>query len=104
MPDSASSRLPARPSLDQLRIIALLLDLGVPLEIEDRSKVRVLHHAGGNNALRAARFLIDRGEMIEVLMKYGARVPALSKWGAFYYFKHEDLAAMFSSAVWIPTT
>ena len=33
--------------------------------------------------------------MVELLMKYGARVPSMTKWGAFYYFKHEDLAAMF---------
>jgi ankyrin repeat protein len=34
-------------------------------------------------------------EMIELLMKYGARVPAMTKWGATHYFKHEDLAAFF---------
>jgi uncharacterized protein len=50
---------------DRPDVIALLLDLGVPLEIEDRSKVRALHHAAGNNALRAARFLIDRGAEVD---------------------------------------
>jgi hypothetical protein len=30
--------------------------------------------------------------MIDVLMSYGARVPAVSKWGARYYFKHCDTA------------
>ena len=34
-------------------------------------------------------------EMIEVLMKYGARVPKVTKWAADHYFKHEDLAAFF---------
>jgi hypothetical protein len=32
-------------------------------------------------------------QMLELLMRYGARVPDLSKWGARYYFKHYDTAA-----------
>jgi uncharacterized protein len=51
--------------LDRPEVIALLLELGVPLEIEDRNKARALHHAAGNNALRAARFLIDRGAEVD---------------------------------------
>jgi uncharacterized protein len=29
------------------------------------------------------------------LREHGARVPAMTKWGAEYYFKHDDIAAMF---------
>jgi ankyrin repeat protein len=50
---------------DRPDVIALLLDLGVPLEVEDRTKSRALHHAAGANALRAAQFLIDRGAEID---------------------------------------
>lgn len=32
-------------------------------------------------------------EMIDLLMRYGAGVPALSKWAPEYYFKHYDIAA-----------
>jgi len=32
-------------------------------------------------------------QMLELLMRYGARVPGLSKWGARYYFKHYEIAA-----------
>jgi len=32
-------------------------------------------------------------QMLELLMRYGARVPDLSKWGARYYFKHYEIAA-----------
>ena len=32
-------------------------------------------------------------QMLELLMRYGARVPDLSKWGERYYFKHYDIAA-----------
>jgi len=31
--------------------------------------------------------------LLDVLMQYGAQVPAVSKWGRFYYFKHDDIAA-----------
>ena len=31
--------------------------------------------------------------MIELLMRYGARVPDVSKWAPEYYFKHYDIAA-----------
>src|SRR4029078_7177031 len=50
---------------DRPDVMALLLDLGVPLEIEDRSKARALHHAAAANALRAARFLIARGGTLD---------------------------------------
>ena len=50
---------------DRPDVIALLLDLGVPLEVEDRHKARALHHAAANNARRAAAFLIERGAEID---------------------------------------
>jgi ankyrin repeat protein len=31
--------------------------------------------------------------LLELLMRHGARVPALSKWGRFYYFVHDEIAA-----------
>ena len=33
-------------------------------------------------------------EMIDLLKRYGARVPAVTKWGAWYYFKRYDVAAL----------
>jgi ankyrin repeat protein len=50
---------------DRADVIALLLDLGVPLEIADRVNTRALHHAAANNALRAAKLLIDRGAEVD---------------------------------------
>ena len=32
--------------------------------------------------------------MLELLIRHGARVPKVSKWGRFYYFKHTDTAAL----------
>jgi hypothetical protein len=36
----------------------------------------------------------NRGDvkMLELLMSYGAKVPPISKWGRFYYFKHYRIA------------
>jgi hypothetical protein len=31
-------------------------------------------------------------QMLELLMRYGARVPDISKWGARYYFRHYEIA------------
>ena len=31
--------------------------------------------------------------MLEMLIRHGARVPNVTKWGRFYYFKHTDTAA-----------
>lgn len=31
--------------------------------------------------------------MLDLLLLHGAQVPAMSKWGRFYYFKHDDIAA-----------
>jgi ankyrin repeat protein len=33
-------------------------------------------------------------EMVEQLMRYGARVPDVTKWGKEYYFKHYNMAKM----------
>ena len=30
--------------------------------------------------------------LLEVLLLHGARVPLMSKWARFYYFKHDDIA------------
>jgi ankyrin repeat protein len=32
--------------------------------------------------------------LLEVLLLHGARVPIMSKWARFYYFKHDDVAAL----------
>jgi uncharacterized protein len=32
--------------------------------------------------------------IVELLLRFGAQVPALSKWGRFYYFRNDDIAAL----------
>jgi len=50
---------------DRPDVLALLLDIGFSLEIQDRTGKRTLHVAAANNALRAARFLVERGAQID---------------------------------------
>lgn len=33
-------------------------------------------------------------EMVDLLLCYGARVPAISKWGQYYYFERYDMAGL----------
>jgi uncharacterized protein len=50
---------------DRADVVALLLDLGVPIELEDENKCRPLHVAAGHDALDVARLLIERGAEID---------------------------------------
>jgi uncharacterized protein len=50
---------------DRHDVLALLLDLGFPLEIQDGTGKRALHEAAFHGALRAAAFLIERGAEID---------------------------------------
>ena len=50
---------------DRADVVELLLDLGVPIDIEDKNKERPLHVAAGSNALRVARLLVERGAEID---------------------------------------
>lgn len=46
-------------------VVALLLDLGVPVELEDSDGARALHHAAWTDAVGVARLLIARGAEID---------------------------------------
>ena len=84
---------------DLADVVAFLLDLGVPLEIENSSKQKVLHEAAGYNSIRVARLLVERGAAID---------PIESEWGATpigfaaYGDKLEmlDFLSRFSKDVW----
>ncbi len=55
----------AAATRDRADVVALLLDLGMSIEIEDESKQRPLHIAAGANALRVTKLLIERGAELE---------------------------------------
>jgi uncharacterized protein len=50
---------------DRPDVLALLLDLGTPLEIQDRTGKRALHEAAASGSLRAVTFLVERGAEVD---------------------------------------
>lgn len=52
--------------LDRDDAIALLLDEGVAINATSKTNETALHHAAGNNALKAAKILIERGAEIDI--------------------------------------
>ena len=95
---------------------ALLLKYGAREDTSDRQELEALI---GDNALEEVEKLLQKQtalareamtfwgegilagpansghrEMIELLIRYGARVPDVSKWAPNYYFKHIGIAAL----------
>ena len=50
---------------DRADVVALLLDLGTSIEIEDEKKTRPLHEAAAHDSLAVAALLIERGAELE---------------------------------------
>jgi ankyrin repeat protein len=50
---------------DRADVVALLLDLGTPIEVQDDSEQRALHVAAFHHAIRVAALLIERGAEID---------------------------------------
>lgn len=57
---------------DRADVVAFLLDLGVPLELENPTKNRALHVAASHDAVAVAHLLLERGAEID---------PVETKWG-----------------------
>ena len=57
-----------------------------------RARPELLEDEGGEGVLMGPSHAGDH-EVIAFLMRMGARVPAVTKWAPFYYFKHERTAA-----------
>ena len=84
---------------DRDDVVAFLLDLGTPIDVEDEHRQRPLHVAAANNACRAAAFLIERGASPDVRE---------TRWNATplgYAFHHDhramiDLLVPVSRDIW----
>ena len=50
---------------DRDDVVAFLLDLGIPIEVEDKKRTRPLHEAAYHNAMKVAKLLIARGAEID---------------------------------------
>ncbi|HEX9366566.1 MAG TPA: ankyrin repeat domain-containing protein, partial [Vicinamibacterales bacterium] len=87
---------------DRPDVIALLLDLGLPVEIADEANTRALHHAAATNALRAARFLIERGAEIDPRERHYGATPI--GWAAHGDRREMlDFLSRYSRSIWTLT-
>lgn len=84
---------------DLPHVLALLLDLGFPLEIADKTGKRALHEAAAANAVGAVQFLIDRGAEIDPREStYGGAPIGWASHGD--RLEALDLLARYSTAIW----
>ncbi|MGH7679107.1 MAG: ankyrin repeat domain-containing protein [Gemmatimonadaceae bacterium] len=66
----------------------------VSLERKLRERPDILQSGSWDEGVLAGPARDADHEVIDVLLRVGARVPPVSKWGPFYYFKHERTAAL----------
>jgi hypothetical protein len=84
---------------DRADAIAMMLDLGVPIDLENRHKARALHEAAGRNALAAATLLVERGAEIDA--KDAAHDSTPLGWAAhFFHVPMLDFLSRYSRDVW----
>jgi ankyrin repeat protein len=84
---------------DRADVIALLLDLGTPLEIADEANTRALHHAAAHDALGAAAFLIERGVEVDPRERnYGATPIGWAAHGD--HLPMLDFLSRYSADIW----
>jgi len=110
-----SSGTPIGHARKDPELLALLRAHGGRVESSDRERLQQL--IGDGEVAAADRWLSDHPSlvsddaafwtegllaspanagdhaMLEMLIRHGARVPNVTKWGRFYYFKHTDTAA-----------
>lgn len=78
---------------DRPEVIELLEDLGVSLELEDAQGQRVLHVAAGANALKTARYLLDRGVEIDPREKRWDATPL----GFASHHQHQEMIELLAA-------
>jgi ankyrin repeat protein len=89
----------AAASLDRPDVVQMLLDLGVPIEIQGRRRERALHQAAARDATRVLQLLIDRGAEIDARDAIYGNTPL----GWATHFDHTrsiDLLAAASRDIW----
>ena len=75
-------------------VLALLLELGFPLEAQDRTGKRALHEAAAHNAIAAATFLIERGAEVDPIESTYGSTPI----GWATHGDHAEMIRLLSAA------
>jgi ankyrin repeat protein len=84
---------------DRADVVEFLLDLGVPIEVQNSHKQRTLHMAAGDNALNVARLLIERGAEVDPRETQWDTTPI--GWAAYgNKIQMVDFLSRFSRNVW----
>jgi ankyrin repeat protein len=84
---------------DRADVVAFLLDLGTPIEVEDSNKQRPLHVAAASDAVSVAELLIDRGAELDPYELNYSNTPL----DFAVYFEHRrmiELLTRYSRDVW----
>src|SRR5205085_12441540 len=75
---------------DRADVVEFLLEMGVPLEIEDANKQRALHVAAARDAVRVAELLIARGAEIDPVEAQWSNTPLdTARW-----YEHQRVAEL----------
>jgi len=69
----SSRALFAATRQDRVDVVEMLLDLGVPIEVEDEQRQHAMHEAASHDAVRVGELLIARGAQVD---------PREAQWGA----------------------
>jgi ankyrin repeat protein len=84
---------------DRADVVAFLLDLGTPIEVEDSKKQRPLHVAAASDAVKVAELLIERGAELDPYELNYSNTPL----DFAAYFEHGrmiELLTRYSRDVW----
>jgi ankyrin repeat protein len=72
---------------DRVDVVEFLLELGVPIDVQDERRQQALHEAASYNAIRSAQLLIARGAQIDPRELHWGAIPI----GFAIYGKHREM-------------
>ena len=72
---------------DRVDVVELLLDLGVPIDVQDERRQQAMHEAGSYNSVRSAELLIARGAQIDPRELHWGAIPI----GFAIYGRHQEM-------------
>ncbi len=81
--------------MDPFRMLVNENALGeVERQLQEHPELAHQEHAYWSEGILSGPANQGAREMIELLLRHGARVPDVTKWARYYYFKHDEIAAL----------